>query len=51
MFVPDPAMRREMLIMLSGRGQPDVVPGLIQTLRFVRDEDGWIDRTLVNLTG
>ncbi len=50
-FVPDPAIRREVLIMLSGRGQPDVVPGLIQTLRFVRDEDGWIDRTLANLTG
>ena len=37
-------------MILRGRGKPDVVPGLIEVLRFV-DDDGWIDRTLAALTG
>ena len=49
-FVPDPLMRQEFLMLLRGRGDPDVVPGLIQVLRFV-DDDGWLDRTLAALTG
>ena len=49
-FIPDPIMRQQFLMILRGRGNPDVVPGLIQVLRFVED-DGWIDRTLAGLTG
>ena len=49
-FVPDPIMRQQFLMILRGRDNPDVVPGLIQVLRFVED-DGWIDRTLAGLTG
>ena len=49
-FVPDPVMRQQFLMILRGRGDPDVVPGLIQVLQFV-DDDGWIDRTLAGLTG
>ena len=50
MFVPDPIMRQQFLLLLRGRGNPDVVPGLIQVLQFV-DDDGWLDRTLAGLTG
>jgi Protein of unknown function (DUF3179) len=49
-FVPDPVMRQQFLLILRGRNNPDVVAGLIQVLRFVED-DGWIDRTLAGLTG
>ena len=49
-FAPDPVMRQQWLMLLRGRGNPDVVSGLIQVLRFV-DDDGWIDRTLAGLTG
>jgi hypothetical protein len=49
-FIPDPIPRQQFLMLLRGRGKPDVVPGLIQVLRFV-DDDGWIDRTLAGLTG
>ena len=49
-FVPDPIMRQQFLLLLRGRGNPDVVPGLIQVLQFV-DDDGWLDRTLAGLTG
>jgi hypothetical protein len=49
-FVPDPITRQQFLMLLRGRGKPDVVPGLIEVLRFV-DDDGWIDRTLAGLTG
>jgi hypothetical protein len=49
-LIPDPVMRQQFLMILRGRGNPDVVPGLIQVLRLVAD-DGWIDRTLAGLTG
>jgi hypothetical protein len=49
-FVPDPITRQQFLMLLRGRGKPDVVPGLIQVMQFVED-DGWIDRTLAGLTG
>jgi Protein of unknown function (DUF3179) len=49
-FVPDPMVRRQVLRMLENRGKPDVVPGLIQVMRFVRDGED-IDRTLAALTG
>jgi hypothetical protein len=49
-FIPDPVMRQQFLMILRGRDNLDVVPGLIQVLRFV-DDDGWIDRTLAGLTG
>jgi Protein of unknown function (DUF3179) len=49
-LIPDPIPRQQFLMLLRGRGKPDVVPGLIQVLRFV-DDDGWIDRTLAGLTG
>ena len=49
-LIPDPVMRQQFLMILRGRGDPDVVPGLIQVMQFVED-DGWIDRTLAGLTG
>ena len=49
-FAPEPLVRRQVLRMLENRGKPDVVPGLIQVLRFVRDGAD-IDRTLAALTG
>ena len=49
-FVPDPIMRQQFLMLLRGRGNPDVVPGLIKVLRFV-DDDGRIDSPLAALTG
>jgi Protein of unknown function (DUF3179) len=49
-FTPDPDMRRYILSALELRGKPDVVPGLIQVMRFMRD-DGMIDETLAALTG
>jgi hypothetical protein len=49
-FTPDPEMRRYILSGLQMRGRPDVVPGLIQVMRFMRD-DGMIDETLAALTG
>jgi hypothetical protein len=49
-LIPDPVMRQQFLLILRGRNNPDVVPGLIQVLQFVAD-DGWIDRTLAALTG
>jgi uncharacterized protein DUF3179 len=49
-FTPDPEMRRYILSGLRMRGQPDVVPGLIEVMRFMRD-DGMIDETLAALTG
>jgi Protein of unknown function (DUF3179) len=50
LFVPDEDARRYFLSALEVRGVPDVVPGLIQVMRFVHD-DGTIDRTLAALTG
>ena len=49
-FVPDPAARRQVLRILENRGKTDVVPGLIQVMRFLRDGED-IDRTLAALTG
>jgi Protein of unknown function (DUF3179) len=48
-FVPDQDQRRYFLSALEVRGLPDVVPGLIQVMRFMRD-DGTIDKTLAVLT-
>ncbi len=50
LFVPEPLARRQALLMLQNRGQTDVVPGLIQALRFVHDGAD-IDKTLAALTG
>ena len=50
LFVPEPLARRQALRVLQDRGKTDVVPGLIQALRFVRD-GAEIDRTLAALTG
>jgi hypothetical protein len=49
-FVPDPNARRQVLRILENRGKLDVVPGLIQVMRFLRDGED-IDRTLAALTG
>jgi hypothetical protein len=49
-FTPDPEMRRYILSGLQMRGEPDVVPGLIQVMRFMRDDEV-IDQTLAALTG
>jgi Protein of unknown function (DUF3179) len=49
-LIPDPLMRQQFLMILRGRDNADVVPGLIQVLQFV-DDDGWLDRTLAGLTG
>jgi hypothetical protein len=49
-FTPDPEMRDYILSALQVRGQPDVVPGLIQVMRFTKD-DRSIDATLAALTG
>jgi hypothetical protein len=49
-FTPDPGMRRYILSAFEVRGLPDVVPGLILVMRFIRD-DGAIDQTLSVLTG
>jgi hypothetical protein len=49
-FTPDPDMRRYILSGLELRGKPDVVPGLILVMRFMRD-DSMIDQTLAALTG
>jgi Protein of unknown function (DUF3179) len=49
-FVPDPAARRQVLRILQDRGKADVVPGLIQVMRFMREGEE-IDRTLAALTG
>jgi hypothetical protein len=49
-LIPDPVMRQQFLMILRGRDNPDVVPGLIQVLQLVAD-DGWIDRTIAGLTG
>jgi hypothetical protein len=50
LFTPEPLIRRQALAVLRGRGKLDVVPGLIQALRFVHDGAD-IDRTLAALTG
>jgi hypothetical protein len=49
-FAPDPTTRRQVLRILENRGRTDVVPGLIQVLRFTRDGAD-IERTLAALTG
>ena len=49
-FVGDPALRAAALEALEERGNPDVVPALIQVLRFVPDRDD-INATLVALVG
>lgn len=49
-FVGDPALRAAALEALEERGNPDVVPALIQALRFVPDRDD-INATLVALVG
>jgi len=49
-FTPDPDVRRYFLSALELRGEPDVVPGLIQVMRFTRDDDA-IDQTIAALTG
>ncbi len=50
LFTPEPLARRQALVVLQNRGKSDVVPGLIQALRFVRDNAD-IDKTLAALTG
>ncbi len=50
LFVPEPLARRQALVVLQNRGKLDVVPGLIQAMRFVRD-NAEIDQTLAALTG
>jgi hypothetical protein len=50
LFTPEPLIRRQALLVLQDRGKLDVVPGLIQAMRFVRDNAD-IDRTLAALTG
>ncbi len=50
LFTPEPLARRQALVVLQNRGKLDVVPGLIQALRFVRDHAD-IDQTLAALTG
>ena len=35
LFVPDPRLRREVLATLEERADLDVVPGLIQAMRFI----------------
>jgi hypothetical protein len=50
-FNPDPVARYQVLLLLQRRGKTDVVPGLIQVIRFIRDDDGAIDATLAALTG
>ncbi|MEM7025254.1 MAG: DUF3179 domain-containing protein [Pseudomonadota bacterium] len=49
-FSPDADVRNYFLKALEMRGLPDVVPGLIQVMRFTRD-DGEIDQTIASLTG
>jgi hypothetical protein len=49
-FVPEPTTRAQVLRILENRGKSDVVPGLIQVMRFLRDGAD-IDRTLAALTG
>ena len=46
----DPTERAEALAILTARGQPDVVPALIQVLRFVPDGAA-IDAAIAELTG
>jgi hypothetical protein len=50
LFTPEPLIRRQALAILQDRGKLDVVPGLIQAMRFVRDNAD-IDKTLAALTG
>ena len=47
-FTSDPQLRKSALEALEERGNPDVVPALIQALRFVPDQ-GAINATLVAL--
>ena len=49
-FAPDPAVRKWVLTMLEQRGEQDVVPALIQALRFTGD-DREINTVLQALTG
>ncbi len=50
LFTPEPLIRRQALTVLQDRGELDVVPGLIQAMRFVRDNAD-IGQTLAALTG
>ncbi|MEM7043502.1 MAG: DUF3179 domain-containing protein [Pseudomonadota bacterium] len=50
LLLDDPAARADAIDRLLERGSPDVVPALIQVLRFFRD-DGGIDEALAKLTG
>ena len=50
LFTPEPLIRRQALAVLQNRGKVDVVPGLIEVMRFVRDNAD-VDRTLAALTG
>ena len=50
MLTSDPRVREAALEALEERGDPDVVPALIQALRFVPDK-GAINATLVALVG
>ena len=49
-FAPDPRLRKVALLALEKRGDPDVVPALIQALRFVPD-NSTINAILTSLTG
>ncbi len=49
LFTPAPLARRQALLVLQDRGRTDVVPGLIQAMRFTHDGAD-IDKTLAALT-
>ncbi len=51
LFARDPERREDAVRQLIERGGTDVVPALIQALRFVRDGDGSLQWGLVSLTG
>jgi hypothetical protein len=51
LFTREPGAREAALGMLAARGKSDVVPGLIQAMRFMVDSGDEIDRTLQQLTG
>ena len=50
LLVGDPELRREVLAALAERGNPDVAAALIQTLRYIRDDDHATRDTLEAVT-
>lgn len=50
LLVDDPERRREALAALAARGNPDVAAALIQTLRYIRDDDHATRDTLEAVT-